>query len=158
VAPQGGIQGAVLAFRESTEQRAEAVHGAHEQQAKEDQQIQRLRVLAGGIAHNFNNLFAVVLGNAELATAVVGAGLPPGWYAAVQITDTGCGMDEAMLAQIFDPFFTTKFTGRGLGLPAVLGIVREHGGALTVQSAPGQGTTFTVFLASAYPAGGRRYC
>jgi PAS domain S-box-containing protein len=256
-----GIQGALLVFQEHTEQ-----------QAKEDQQIQRLRVLASGIAHNFNNLLTIVLGNAELArfdipeehpahvslaqiapvveratdltsqlrayagnapillepldlnelvrqtvaslpsstlrsaairlhlapnlpsvsadttqirrvvqqllinaaeaigeaggsitittnlrqlasadlaTAVVGAGLPPGSYVAVQIADTGCGMDEAILTRIFDPFFTTKFAGRGLGLPAVLGIVRQHGGALTVQSAPGQGTTFTVFLASA---------
>jgi two-component system, cell cycle sensor histidine kinase and response regulator CckA len=88
------------------------------------------------------------LASAELATAVVGTNLPPGCYIAIQIVDTGCGMDKATLMQIFDPFFTTKFTGRGLGLPAVLGIVRQHGGALTVQSAPGQGTMFTILLAA----------
>jgi two-component system, cell cycle sensor histidine kinase and response regulator CckA len=86
--------------------------------------------------------------SAELATAVVGTNLPPGGYIVIQIVDTGCGMDEATLMQIFDPFFTTKFTGRGLGLPAVLGIVRQHGGALTVQSAPGQGSIFTILLAA----------
>jgi PAS domain S-box-containing protein len=91
------------------------------------------------------------LGTADLATAIVGADLPPGQYAAVRIADSGYGMDEVTLARIFDPFFTTKFTGRGLGLPAVLGIVRQHGGALTVESTPGQGTTFTIFLASAPP-------
>jgi two-component system, cell cycle sensor histidine kinase and response regulator CckA len=91
------------------------------------------------------------LGTAELATAIVGADLPPGQYAAVRIADSGYGMDEVTLARIFDPFFTTKFTGRGLGLPAVLGIVRQHSGALTVESTPGQGTTFTIFLASAPP-------
>jgi two-component system, cell cycle sensor histidine kinase and response regulator CckA len=267
-----GIQGALFVFQERAEQQAKTAHRAQERQAQEDQQIQRLRVLSSGIAHNFNNLLTVVLGNAELARfdipeehpayaslaqiapvveraadltsqlrayagtalmllepldlnklvrqtvasmsksmlrsiaihlqlapdlpsikadttqmhrvvqhmlsnaaeaigeavgtitiitelrqlasadfadAVVGADLPPGGYVAVQIADTGCGMDEAMLPRIFDPFFTTKFTGRGLGLSAVLGIVRQHSGALLVQSTPGQGTIFTVFLASA---------
>jgi len=89
------------------------------------------------------------LAGADLATAIVGAGLPPGQYVAVEIVDTGSGMDKATLERIFDPFFTTKFAGRGLGLPAVLGIIQQHRGALTVRSALGQGTTFTVYLASA---------
>jgi PAS domain S-box-containing protein len=62
----------------------------------------------------------------------------------VEISDTGSGMDEAMRSQIFDPFFSTKGKGRGLGLAAVRGIVRAHRGTLTIESTPGQGTTFRI--------------
>jgi two-component system cell cycle sensor histidine kinase/response regulator CckA len=74
------------------------------------------------------------------------AGLPPGNYAVLTVTDTGRGMDSATLERIFEPFFTTKFTGRGLGLALVQGIIHEHGGAVGVQSAVGQGSAFTVWL------------
>jgi CheY-like chemotaxis protein len=75
-----------------------------------------------------------------------GAALAPGEFVALEVTDTGCGMDAATKARIFEPFFTTKFTGRGLGLAAVLGIIRSHRGALSVSSEPDQGTRFWILL------------
>lgn len=67
-------------------------------------------------------------------------------HVALEVADSGVGMDAATQARIFEPFFTTKFTGRGLGMPAVLGIVRGHNGTIDVRSAPGLGATFVVRL------------
>ena len=72
-----------------------------------------------------------------------------GEYVVLEVQDTGCGMDEEIKSRIFDPFFTTKFTGRGLGLAAVRGIIRGHKGGLKVNSARGQGTSFKVWLPAA---------
>jgi PAS domain S-box-containing protein len=67
-------------------------------------------------------------------------------YACIEITDTGCGIPQEMFDQLFDPFYTTKFTGRGMGLPVVLGIVRAHQGAIAVASQVGRGSIFRVYL------------
>ena len=75
-----------------------------------------------------------------------GKPLSPGAYVELLIQDTGCGMDGSTLDKIFDPFFTTKFTGRGLGLASVLGIVRTHEGGMYVTSKLGQGTTFRMLF------------
>jgi PAS domain S-box-containing protein len=76
-----------------------------------------------------------------------------GLYVYIEIADTGCGMNKETLTKLFDPFFTTKFTGRGLGMAAVLGIVRGHKGAVKVYSEPGKGSSFKILLpASGKPA------
>jgi len=71
-----------------------------------------------------------------------------GNFTFIQISDTGCGMTESVLERIFEPFFTTKFTGRGLGMASMLGIIEAHKGALFINSEPGRGSSFKVLLPS----------
>ena len=79
---------------------------------------------------------------------------PAGDYVCLEISDNGCGMDKETADKMFDPFFTTKFTGRGLGMSAILGIVRGHHGAILIDTSPEQGTTFRILLpiSSEHPA------
>lgn len=96
---------------------------------------------------------ALTAGPAELADFLGTAGLSPGLYALFEVTDTGSGMSEETMMRIFDPFFSTRATGRGLGLSAVLGILKAHGGGICVHSQIGQGSTFQVlFPAIATPS------
>jgi two-component system cell cycle sensor histidine kinase/response regulator CckA len=86
-----------------------------------------------------------------IRTVLPATNLTPGEYVYIDVRDDGCGMDEETKARIFDPFFTTKFAGRGLGLAAALGIVNAHKGAISVESTPGGGTDFKVFLPAMSP-------
>jgi CheY-like chemotaxis protein len=86
------------------------------------------------------------LDECSLLNVLEGREISAGDYVALEVQDSGHGMDLETQSKIFDPFFTTKFTGRGLGLAAVLGIVRGHKGAIRLVSEPGNGTTFTVFF------------
>ncbi len=78
-----------------------------------------------------------------------------GAYACIEVADIGCGISRQDMEKLFDPFFTRKFTGRGLGLSVVLGIVRAHGGAIAVESELGRGSVFRVYLPVAGKAVGR---
>jgi two-component system, cell cycle sensor histidine kinase and response regulator CckA len=98
-----------------------------------------------------NGVVSIATSMAEVSddspiSGVSGHRLPPGPYICLEVADTGCGMNKPTLQRIFDPFFTTKFTGRGLGLATVHGIIRTHQGAIQVSSQPGQGSIFRVFL------------
>ncbi|MBC7946284.1 MAG: PAS domain S-box protein [Chitinophagaceae bacterium] len=93
----------------------------------------------------------VKLAKAEIKTGQsekdhLGMIIPAGRYICFEVTDNGCGMDEDTRRKIFEPFYTTKFTGRGLGMSAVLGIIKAHNGALQLESRLGHGTVFKVYL------------
>jgi len=82
----------------------------------------------------------------EVQAATPGRPLPAGSYAVLEVSDSGCGMDSKIMERIFDPFFTTKASGRGLGLSAMLGILRGHTAGIRIRSQVGRGTTFTLFI------------
>ena len=84
-----------------------------------------------------------------------GEHLGPGNYVCIEVVDSGCGMDDETCQRVFDPFFTTKFSGRGLGMSAVLGIVRGHAGAITIETRPSEGATFRVLLPTLESVGKR---
>jgi len=86
----------------------------------------------------------VVFSREEAASCT--PGLEAGTYVRIAFTDTGMGMDEAVLRRIFDPFFTTKSGGSGLGLPSVLACMRQHDGGLEVRTVPGKGSSFALIL------------
>jgi len=136
-----------------------------------DDQVKRVVQLAPDLAHAFGDptQLSQVVSNLvrNAAEAMAGRGtitlatenvlvaaprsaaladLPEGPYIRITITDTGPGMSDETVARIFEPFFTTKARGRGMGLAASYGIVTHHGGQIEVTSAPGQGTTFAVYL------------
>ncbi|MEP6619369.1 MAG: ATP-binding protein [bacterium] len=117
----------------------------------------QLRQVAMNLITNASDAMAEQAGVIRVSTGVEhyftddagsyrGGPLDPGEYAYVSVTDTGTGMDAETRERMFEPFFTTKFAGRGLGLAAVLGIVRSHGGALRVTSKIGSGTSIRVLL------------
>ena len=81
-----------------------------------------------------------------IATTYVDSDLKAGRYVALEVSDTGCGMDAETQKKLFDPFFTTKFTGRGLGMSAILGIIRGHHGGIKMYSELGKGTTFKILF------------
>jgi signal transduction histidine kinase/CheY-like chemotaxis protein len=87
-----------------------------------------------------------------LSEAFPGQDLSERDYVYMEVSDTGCGMDQETIGKMFDPFFTTKFTGRGLGLAAVQGVVRSHGGAIKVSSELGRGTAVKVLFPCAEQA------
>ncbi len=118
--------------------------------------IGQMRQLALNLITNAAEAIGEQPGRITLATGVMhcdAAWLATGWgddeaqpgdYVWLEVTDTGCGMTPDVIERIFDPFFTTKFTGRGLGMSALLGIVRGHHGRMHIDSRPGEGTTIRV--------------
>ncbi len=115
--------------------------------ADEDRVRQLVHALLANSVEAIGREAGVILVRTSEALAEAGpvAGRPDfEHYVCLEVTDTGCGMEDAVIRRIFEPFFSTKAVGRGLGLAAVAGIVRSHQGSIMVESAPGSGSTFRV--------------
>lgn len=115
------------------------------------QVIMNLLINASEAIGDDKGVVGVTIGTMEcdrehLSGAYFSESLEEGRYVSLEVKDTGCGMDPDTRSRIFDPFFSTKFTGRGLGLSAVMGIVRGHSGAMFVESELGGGTSFKVLF------------
>ena len=115
------------------------------------QVVMNLITNASDAASNKGGIITITTGTMEcnqeyLKRTYLDDNLPEGEYVLLEVADTGSGMDEEIISKIFDPFFSTKFIGRGLGLAAVVGIVRGHRGAMKVDSEPGKGSTFKTLF------------
>ena len=101
-----------------------------------------------GESSGFINVFLSVkrLEEEDRESLILGDGFKPGSYCRLRVCDTGCGMDPVTRERIFEPFYTTKFSGRGLGLASVLGVVRSHNAFLKLDSTAGQGSCFDIFF------------
>ncbi len=109
----------------------------------------QIRQVVMNLITNASDSLGEGAGTIALRTGTVADGdeVPgPGQFVYLEVVDNGCGMDTGTLQRIFDPFFSTKFTGRGLGLSAVMGIVESHGGHIRIRTAPAEGTTFRVLF------------
>ncbi len=117
-------------------------------QGQMEQVLMNLYVNAGHAMPDGGNLFIAAQNVAMADDQATSLSLRPGQYVKISVTDTGMGMDEEILHRIFDPFFTTREVGQGtgLGLASVYGIIKNHGGSITVRSAKGKGTTFDIYL------------
>ena len=168
------LQVAAFTFRQlgkESQMELEDERRKFEAQAMESQKLESLGVLAGGIAHDFNNILQGIIGNTDLAIRsgeagrvtmdrldrIRSASLRAAELCKLMLVYTGkASFDVARLdlGMLFEPFFSTKFAGRGLGLAAVQGIVRGHGGAITIDSTPGKGSLFRVYLPARPPEAG----
>ncbi len=113
--------------------------------------IMNLIINAAEAIGDKNGTITVALGKTDILAEqskvdFMGNAVLPGGYACLEVSDDGCGMDEDVQKRIFEPFYTTKFTGRGLGMSAILGILKSHNGALELKSTPEIGTSFKVYF------------
>jgi PAS domain S-box-containing protein len=108
----------------------------------------QIRQVVMNLITNASDALGDAPGSITLRTGGLEAGAEASLYDSVflEVTDSGCGMDSGTLQRIFDPFFSTKFSGRGLGLAAVMGIVETHRGHIRIRTAPGEGTTFRILF------------